>query len=754
MTGMSNGGDDAMDSFGEQYNPWADSPGGTSMMAQVGHGLPHNQFTTGAFHNPAPYPQHPSPDAPNNGRYAMASGANLFAAYHQRPAPDPQMDDQYAMTSDANRGAQMHNPYAAAPVRNPFSNYNSPSPDAQMGGQYVVSGANPIPAFGQGPSPHPQMDNQHAVDSGSNPYPSYNNPTFDGYSNDQSPASSDIHIKREHDDGDYVDSDLAADEDINDEAYSEQLGKKRKINKNGRMRKVRQPRGNLRRWDENDVSRALMGIVWACGENGVQIPFDQAAKLVDQTCTAGALQQAILKIQTKLNKDGEQIPRIKMNWPKKRDSFTGTKTVVRDNGKVPRKKPTLTQATQCNITSLRALPRNGPSLYEGPKTEAELDDFLRGPNNIVDVQIQYAQLPHRPAMSQAATTTTQVASSSTQANTPDSQGLSMSNSHCGQSAASDSARFDHEGVSEFLSPSRHISDLPPSTPVRPHRSPVCPSPPHRPMAARRAHGHLSAGATTLEQRFFPNNVPSSLPALTQQRTSGHNQQHDPDAPADLRDRRLQQRWANDTQLGLLAAFNADFEQRNASSLAQPSSSSNLRVDTSMSRNAAFPTDVMLSPSPINARFYPDTTSQDLGGFQGMTPMEGPSTGFDTSFSPPRKDSGASSGTQSTNSSQASVGSMDHSARAAHNKFQASLAAAAAERTATSMPSRTIRAHHSRQQPRQQLSVGLNTLSNPFGGSFDDAFGNPFSPTYLPGGSIDDVFGRSTSIDAGTGFGHR
>ncbi|KAL1608164.1 hypothetical protein SLS60_003103 [Paraconiothyrium brasiliense] len=789
MTGMFSGGEDAMDSYGEQYNPWAAFQGGKSMMVQAGDGLPRksgplllrtfteldmlqtdNHVATSEFDNSTSGPQHPFPDAQTNGQYAIDSAGNLLATYHQQPVPDAQLGDQYAMTSNANRRAQMHNSYATALGANPFSSYNSPSPDAQMGGQYAVSsGTNTLSAFGQRPSLYPQSGIQYATKSDSNPYSSYNNPSVDGHSNDQSTTSSDIQIKREHDDDDYVPADLVADEDVDEEAYSKQPGKKQKINKDGRMRKVRQPRGNLRRWDDNDVSRALMGVVWACGENGVVIPFDQAAKLVDQTCTAGALQQAILKIQTKLNKDGEQIPRIKMNWPKKNNIVAGTKTVIRDNGKVPRKRPTLTQATQCNITSLRALPRHGVSSNEGPENEAGYDDFLRGSNNAVDVQLQHAQLTHRPAMSQAAATMAHVAGSSTQANTQsdaqfgssyshspfemhDPQGLSMSDSHLGQSAASDSARYQHDDVGEFLSPPRYISDLRPSTPVQLHRSPVCPSPPRRPMAARHAQDHLSTGATTLEQCFIPSSGSPSLPALAQQRTSGYNQQHGPKAPANLRDRRLQQRGANDTELGPLAAFNADFEHRNASSLAQPSPSSSLRVDTTMSRNTAFPTDVMLFSSPINACLYPDTTSQDLGRFQGITPMEGLSTGCDTSFSPARKDSGAFSGDLSSSSSQGSVGSMDHSARAAHNKFQANLAAAAAERTTTSMPSGTMRASHSRQQPSQQLSVGLNTLSRPFGGSFDDALENPFSPTYLPAGGMDDLFGYSTGIDAGTGFG--
>lgn len=207
-----------------------------------------------------------------------------------------------------------------------------------------------------------------------------------GYINNQSTASSETYIKDEaetddadsyhlDDDDEYVPNLPGDDDDYvlkngrtnnkrGDENQREVALKKRKLNKDGQERKLRQPRGQLRRWDETDCARALIGIVWACGENGINIPFAQAANLVDDRCTASALQQAILKMCAKLNKDGAQLPKIKMNWPKKGEAPAEGKTTVRDNGKLPRKKPTMTQGTQCCITTL------------GPLRGAEGQDIL------------------------------------------------------------------------------------------------------------------------------------------------------------------------------------------------------------------------------------------------------------------------------------------------------------------------------------------------------------------------------------------
>jgi hypothetical protein len=109
------------------------------------------------------------------------------------------------------------------------------------------------------------------------------------------------------DDSDYAESDRE----------DRRPSKMPKINKDGVPRKPRQPRPKLLKWSDNDWKNVVLGIVWACGETGVQIPFDQAAQVVGDSCTAGALQQAILKLRGKQIDEGYQIPSLRMAWTRK-----------------------------------------------------------------------------------------------------------------------------------------------------------------------------------------------------------------------------------------------------------------------------------------------------------------------------------------------------------------------------------------------------------------------------------------------------
>ncbi|EUC47191.1 hypothetical protein COCMIDRAFT_35194 [Bipolaris oryzae ATCC 44560] len=93
-----------------------------------------------------------------------------------------------------------------------------------------------------------------------------------------------------------------------------------KINKDGAPRKPRQPRPKLLKWTDNDWKNAVLGIVWSCGEKGIQIPFEQAAQVVGKNCTASALQQAVLKLRGKQVADGNRIPTLKMAWTRKNRS--------------------------------------------------------------------------------------------------------------------------------------------------------------------------------------------------------------------------------------------------------------------------------------------------------------------------------------------------------------------------------------------------------------------------------------------------
>ncbi|OAL51269.1 hypothetical protein IQ07DRAFT_599245 [Pyrenochaeta sp. DS3sAY3a] len=100
-----------------------------------------------------------------------------------------------------------------------------------------------------------------------------------------------------------------------EDSDEERAAKTFKNNKGGTTpRKPRDPRPKLIKWDDNDWKNAVIGIVYSCGENDVRIPFDQAAQFVSPTCTAGALQQALLKLRDKLIAEGYQIPPLKMSW--------------------------------------------------------------------------------------------------------------------------------------------------------------------------------------------------------------------------------------------------------------------------------------------------------------------------------------------------------------------------------------------------------------------------------------------------------
>lgn len=129
--------------------------------------------------------------------------------------------------------------------------------------------------------------------------------------------------------------------------------KKPARNKDGSLRKLRNQRPPLINWDLDTVGKGLIGVVWSCGEVGQEINFAQAAQIISPTCTASALQQAILKLAQKLKDKGHQVPRIKMSWPKK-GADPKTQVYRIDAKPLPRRKPTLQQGIMCRIVVLKA----------------------------------------------------------------------------------------------------------------------------------------------------------------------------------------------------------------------------------------------------------------------------------------------------------------------------------------------------------------------------------------------------------------
>ena len=149
---------------------------------------------------------------------------------------------------------------------------------------------------------------------------------------------------------------LAEDSDFSASEFEGECPRKAfKINKDGAPRKPRQPRPKLLKWSDDDWKNVCLGIVWACGETGVQIPFDQAAQVVGEQCTAGALQQALLKLRCKQIAEGYQIPNLKMAWTRKNRYATPSsknKSSQEPEANRPRKQPTRMEATQSYLITL------------------------------------------------------------------------------------------------------------------------------------------------------------------------------------------------------------------------------------------------------------------------------------------------------------------------------------------------------------------------------------------------------------------
>ncbi|KAF2854290.1 hypothetical protein T440DRAFT_515016 [Plenodomus tracheiphilus IPT5] len=130
-----------------------------------------------------------------------------------------------------------------------------------------------------------------------------------------------------------------------------------KTNKDGVRRKSRQPRAKLLKWTDNDWKNVVLGIIWACGETGTQIPFDQAAQIVGESCTAGALQQAVLKLRQKQLAEGNWIPSLRMAWTRK--SKNSETSVFNAND---------TKESEDNIKSKTMLVKRKQSIFKGTQS--------------------------------------------------------------------------------------------------------------------------------------------------------------------------------------------------------------------------------------------------------------------------------------------------------------------------------------------------------------------------------------------------
>ncbi|KAH6866657.1 hypothetical protein BKA58DRAFT_460471 [Alternaria rosae] len=139
-----------------------------------------------------------------------------------------------------------------------------------------------------------------------------------------------------------------------------------KINKDGAPRKPRQPRPKLLKWSDDDWKNVVLGIVWACGETGVQIPFDQAAQVVGKSCTAGALQQAILKLRGKQIDEGYQIPSLRMAWTRKNKRSSSLSSTANTNSQASSGQDPLTHSRPSLIVKLKVLVSNSVVVKHSP----------------------------------------------------------------------------------------------------------------------------------------------------------------------------------------------------------------------------------------------------------------------------------------------------------------------------------------------------------------------------------------------------
>ncbi|KAF2263872.1 hypothetical protein CC78DRAFT_580988 [Lojkania enalia] len=128
--------------------------------------------------------------------------------------------------------------------------------------------------------------------------------------------------------------------------------KTKKTKKSGQPRKKRDPRPKLLKWTDNDWKLACLGIVYACGEAAIPIPFDRAASVINPNCTASALQQALLKLKSKQEELGHHIPNLKMSWTRKAGSAVNPLPPFKTSGKQVKMTD---QSVQVNICTLKTV---------------------------------------------------------------------------------------------------------------------------------------------------------------------------------------------------------------------------------------------------------------------------------------------------------------------------------------------------------------------------------------------------------------
>ncbi|KAG9202641.1 hypothetical protein G6514_004133 [Epicoccum nigrum] len=85
-----------------------------------------------------------------------------------------------------------------------------------------------------------------------------------------------------------------------------------KIKKNGQPYKARLIGRKLCLWEKDDLEKAVIGLIIAANKVDANLDYELAASFIG--VTAGAFQQAIVKIHKKLTGQGMDLPKIHMKW--------------------------------------------------------------------------------------------------------------------------------------------------------------------------------------------------------------------------------------------------------------------------------------------------------------------------------------------------------------------------------------------------------------------------------------------------------
>jgi hypothetical protein len=75
-----------------------------------------------------------------------------------------------------------------------------------------------------------------------------------------------------------------------------------------KLRKQRQPRPKLMKWDDDTLKLGLISLVYALKVKSIEIPWAEAASIIDPLCSGAAFEQAVGKIRKKRLAEGKIVP--------------------------------------------------------------------------------------------------------------------------------------------------------------------------------------------------------------------------------------------------------------------------------------------------------------------------------------------------------------------------------------------------------------------------------------------------------------